>query len=70
MDIELKDNKILTEENNTLKIKNNALVSELENKNDEINDLKEINFSLKYELTIWKNKFMKIINFIKNRLTR
>ena len=32
--------------------------------------LKENNFSLKYELTIWKNKFLKIIYFIKNRLTR
>ncbi len=70
VDIELKNNKILVEENNALKVKNTALASELESKNDEINDLKEKNFSLKYELTIWKNKFMKIINFIKNRLTR
>ena len=38
--------------------------------NDELADLKENNFSLKYELAIWKNKFMKIIDFIKNRLTR
>lgn len=52
VDIELKNNKILVEENNALKVKNTALASELESKNDEINDLKENNFSLKYELTI------------------
>lgn len=46
VDIELKNNKILVEENNALKVKNTALASELESKNDEINDLKENNFSL------------------------
>ena len=35
VDIELKNSKILAEENNALKVKNAALVSELENKKDD-----------------------------------
>ena len=55
MGIELKDNKILTEENNALKVKNNALSSEIKSKQDEIDDLKESNFSLKYSGKLYEN---------------
>ena len=39
-------------------------------KDEEIDDLKKENSSLTNELKKWKNKFFKIINFIKNRLLR
>ena len=37
---------------------------------EEIDNLTSDNNNLKSELTKWKNKFLKIINFIKNKLLR
>ena len=70
VDNKLQNSKILKEENNALSLKNSYLKKQIEYKDNEIEELKDDNFSLKYELNKWKNKFLKIINFIKNRLSR
>lgn len=59
----------LTENNEALNLRVNTLTNKLTEK-EEIDNLTSDNNYLKSELTKWKNKFLKIINFIKNRLLR
>ena len=74
VDKELKENRdiinTLTENNEALNLRVNTLTSKLTEKEEEIDNLTSDNNYLKSELTKWKNKFLKIINFIKNRLLR
>ena len=70
VDEELKNAKSIKEENDALTIRNASLEKQIIAKNEEIDDLKEENSTLTTELKKWKNKFLKIINFIKNRLLR
>ena len=60
----------LTENNEALNLRVNTLTNKLTEKEEEIDNLTSDNNNLKSELTKWKNKFFKIINFIKNRLLR
>ena len=74
VDKELKENReiinTLTENNEALKLRVNTLTNKLTEKEEEIDNLTSDNNYLKSELIKWKNKFLKIINFIKNRLLR
>ena len=70
VDEELKSAKSIKEENDALAIRNASLEKQIIVKDEEIDDLKKENSSLTNELKKWKNKFFKIINFIKNRLLR
>ena len=70
VDEELKAAKSIKEENDALTIRNASLEKQIISKDGEIDDLKKENSSLTNELKKWKNKFLKIINFIKNRLSR
>ena len=73
VDKELKEKRdiinTLTENNEALNLRVNTLTNKLTEK-EEIDNLTSDNNYLKSELTKWKNKFLKIINFIKNRLLR
>ena len=62
--------KSIKEENDALTIRNASLEKQIIAKDEEIDDLKEENSTLTTELKKWKNKFLKIISFIKNRLLR
>ena len=74
VDKELKENRdiinTLTENNEYLNLRVNTLTNKLTEKEEEIDNLTSDNNYLKAELTKWKNKFLNIINFIKNRLLR
>ena len=74
VDKELKENReiinTLTENNEALNLRVNTLTNKLTEKEEEIDNLTSDNNYLKSELTKWKNKFLKIINFIKNGLLR
>ena len=70
VDEELKAAKSIKEENDALTIRNASLEKQIISKDEEIDDLKKENSSLTNELKKWKNKVLKIINFIKNRLSR
>ena len=74
VDKELKENRdiinTLSENNEALNLRVNTLTNKLTEKEEEIDNLTSDNNYLKSELTKWKNKFLKIINFIKNRLLR
>ena len=74
VDKELKENRdiinTLTENNEALNLRVNTLTNKLTEKEEEIDNLTSNNNYLKSELTKWKNKFLKIVNFIKNRLLR
>ena len=48
----------------------NTLTNKLTEKEEEIDNLTIDNNYLKSELNKWKNRFLNIINFIKNRLLR
>lgn len=48
----------------------NTLTNKLTEKEEEIDNLTSDNNYLKSELNKWKNRFLNIINFIKNRLLR
>lgn len=58
------------ENNETLNIRVNTLTNKLTEKEEEIDNLTSDNNYLKPELTKRKNRFLNIINFIKNRLLR
>jgi len=70
VDAELKSAKSIKEENDALTIRNTSLEKQIIVKDEEIDNLKDENNSLTNELKKWKNMFLKIINFIKNRLSR
>lgn len=67
---ELKTAKSIKEENDALLIRNASLEKQIIAKDEEIDNLKDENSTLSGELKKWKNMFLKIINFIKNRLSR
>ena len=71
VDKELKENRdiinTLTENNEALYLRVNTLANKQTEKEEEIDNLTSEKKNLKSELTKWKNKFLKIINFIKNR---
>ena len=70
VDEELKSAKSIKEENDALTIRNASLEKQIIVKDEEIDNLKEENSTLINELKKWKNKFLKVINFIKSRLSR
>ena len=70
VDEELKTAKSIKEENDALLIRNASLEKQIIAKDEEIDNLKNENSTLSGELKKWKNMFLKIINFIKNRLSR
>ena len=67
---EMKNVKSIEEKNRSLTIRNEYLEKQIKDKNCEIEDLKNDKLRLSFELTEWKNKFLKIIKFIKNKLLR
>lgn len=72
VDTELQENrekiKILTENNNALSLKVKTLTKNIEKKDNEIDELKEENLSLKNTLDYFKNLFSKLVKFIKNKM--
>ena len=72
VDKELQENReiinTLTKNNETLSVRVDTLINKLTEK--EIDNLTSDNNNLKKELTKRKNRFLSIINFIKNRLLR
>ena len=74
VDKELKENRdiinTLTENNEASNLRVNTLTNKLTEKEEEIDNLTSDNNNLKTELNKWKKRFLKMINFIKNRLLR
>ena len=72
VDSNIKENnkkiKILTENNEALELRVKSLTEKNKLKDNEIDELKEENNSLFVELNYFKNKFIRLIKFIKNRL--
>ena len=60
--------KMLTENNNALSLRVDTLTKSNKKKDNQIDDLKDENKILKGQLEFWKNKFNKVINFIKDRI--
>ena len=72
VDSNIKENnkkiKILTENNEALELRVKSLTEKNKLKDNELDELKEENNSLFAELNYFKNKFIRLIQFIKNRL--
>ena len=72
VDNELKDNrekiKVLTENNNALGIKVSTLEKNIEDKEKQLDKLKEENSNLKMTINYFQNLFNKLVNFIKKKL--
>ena len=72
VDYNIKENnkkiKILTENNKAFELRVKSLTEKNKLKNNEIDEIKEENNSLFAELNYFKNKFIRLIKFIKNRL--
>lgn len=72
VDSNIKENnkkiKILIENNEALELRVKSLTEKNKLKDNEIDELKEENNSLFAELNYFKNKFIRLIKFIKNRL--
>ena len=72
VDKELKDKKeeikVLTENNEALSLRNDNLAISIRKKDNEIEFLKAENYDLKSRLNYWKNKFVKLIKFIKDKM--
>ena len=72
VDNELKDNrekiKVLTENNSALDIKISTLEKNIEDKDNQLDKLKEENFNLKMTVNYFQNLFNKLVNFIKKKL--
>ena len=58
----------LTENNEALQLRVDTLTRNNKVKDKQIKDLKEENLSLRQSLSFWKDKFLKIISFIKDKL--
>ena len=73
VDEELKYNReqinILTENNNSLELRVKTLDNKVKKKDDEINELKTKNLFLKSILSSFKEKFDKLIKFLKNKMS-
>ena len=72
VDEELKENrekiKVLTENNNALSLRVETLTKNLKSKTKEIKELEEENYSLREKLEFWKDKFLSVINLIRDKL--
>ena len=63
-----KEIQTLTENNEALQLRVDTLIRNNKVKDKQIKDLKEENLSLRQSLAFWKDKFLKIISFIKDKL--
>ena len=63
-----KEIQTLTENNEALQLRVDTLTRNNKVKDKQIKDLKEENLSLRQSLSFWKDKFLKIISFIKDKL--
>ncbi len=72
VDTEIKENhekiKTLTENNEALTLRVENLTKNIKNKDEEIEELKEENHSLKNTLEFWKDKFLRVMSLIKDKL--
>ena len=72
VDSELKENrekiKILTENNEALTLRVETLTKNIKSKDEIIEELNEENHSLRNILEFWKDKFLRVISLIKNKL--
>lgn len=72
VDTEIKKNrdkiKTLTENNEALTLRVENLTKNIKSKDNEIEELKEENHSLKTTLEFWKDKFLRIMSLIKDKL--
>ena len=72
VDNELKDNrekiKVLIENNNALGIKVSTLEKNIEDKDNQLDKLKEENSNLKMTINYFQNLFNKLVKFIKKKL--
>ena len=72
VDTEIKENrdkiKILTENNEALTFRSENLTKNIESKDKEFEELKEENHSLKITLEFWKDKFLRVMSLIKDKL--
>lgn len=72
VDNELKDNrekiKVLTENNSALGFKVSTLEKNIEDKDNQLDKLKEENSNLKMTINYFQNLFNKLVNFIKKKL--
>ena len=57
-----------TENNEALQLRVDTLTRNNKVKDKQIKDLKEENLSLRQSLSFWKDKFLKVISFIKDKL--
>ena len=63
-----KEIKTLTENNEALQLRVYTLTRNNKVKDKQIKDLKEENLSLRQSLSFWKDKFLKVISFIRDKL--
>ncbi len=63
-----KEIQTLTENNEVLQLRVDTLTKNNKVKDKQIKDLKEENLSLRQSLSFWKDKFLKVISFIKDKL--
>lgn len=63
-----KEIQTLTENNEALQLRVDTLTKNNKVKDKPIKDLKEENLSLRQSLSFWKDKFLKVISFIKDKL--
>ena len=63
-----KEIQTLTENNEALQLRVDTLTRNNKVKDKQIKDLKEENLSLRQSLSFWKDKFLKVISFIKDKL--
>lgn len=72
VDTEIKENrdkiKTLTENNEALTLRVDNLTKNIKSKDKEIEELKEENHSLKITLEFWKDKFLRVMSLIKDKL--
>lgn len=72
VDTEIKENhekiKTLTENNEALTLRVENLTKNISNKDKKIEELKEENHSLKNKLEFWKDKFLRVMSLIKDKL--
>ena len=72
VDTEIKENhdkiKTLTENNEALTLRVENLTKNIKSKDKEIEELKEENHSLKITLEFWKDKFLRVMSLIKDKL--
>ena len=72
VDTEIKENhdkiRTLTENNEALTLRVENLTKNIKNKDKKIEELKEENHSLKNTLEFWKDKFLRVMSLIKDKL--